>query len=885
MKQKFKGWKRVADCLHRYSTDTQKAERLNDGQRASLCAIAERLPNNGIIIADEVGMGKTRIAVEVVRAVIESGGRVAILVPPGLGYQWQAELRGGNVEVQPILRSLWTYLNAWELEQIELQQPWFQQNVVMISHNWRLDTHTSNAEKLSVNYWRLALLPEIYAHWRKRFRCSYPRDYCKQQSEFLIADENRQQSQKLKVLHAAKSICAAISDDKSCPAWQLLNDLVENTTWSEVSKPKEYDDNDNFRLLLERVVGLGLGVFDLIIVDEAHKNRGIDSSLSRLLNNILLRSAKTRCLAMTATPVELEIGQWKNTLSRIGVEGRNWEIIEQAIQHYDIAVKQVRKIWSSSKEARDQYRVAASEFQKTLSPYLLRRDKREDSTVIRYTEYSKLPFESYRKESEINVDIVKLPLKWKKAVCAAEALSVVSELDESSTKRLRLTIGNGHGIATLLDQVKHHEDDKCQEEHDEDQYSSSPEMNIDDKRKDRVEWWKNNIKTAFAKEDALLFDHPAILAAVHSIEEANQQGEKVLVFGRFTLPLKALVDLLNAREMLRQIEKDRPWPHSKVHDGEWPAVYAAHRQLNSKLNLDSLDSILKKQSKKLEIFRKNLREDLVKNLKQGFKEIGVNYRYCELVAKLEDSIHDHDKYSNESHPLILISRAISDELLDDELEPIDIARRFIQVIEAVTDQDENNLDDEAFNESQIASLWNQLTKRLEDEYSRNQSGFARLMYGDTKPHSRRMIQLAFNRKNSFPKVLVAQSIVGREGLNLHEACRIVVLLHPEWNPGVVEQQIGRVDRVGSHWGIKLDEAIKLGKKAEELPRIEVRPVIFSGTYDEHNWTVLRERWDDLRAQLHGIVVPARLKLEDPDEQKIVDELSEAAPKFSYCGLE
>ena len=30
-------------------------------------------------------MGKTRIAVELARCVVESGGRVAILVPPGLG--------------------------------------------------------------------------------------------------------------------------------------------------------------------------------------------------------------------------------------------------------------------------------------------------------------------------------------------------------------------------------------------------------------------------------------------------------------------------------------------------------------------------------------------------------------------------------------------------------------------------------------------------------------------------------------------------------------------------------------------------------------------------------------------------------------------------------
>src|SRR5208337_4073033 len=105
-------------------------------------------------------------------------------------------------------------------------------------------------------------------------------------------------------------------------------------------------------------------------------------------------------------------------------------------------------------------------------------------------------------------------------------------------------------------------------------------------------------------------------------------------------------------------------------------------------------------------------------------------------------------------------------------------------------------------------------------------GFARLMFGETRPESRRMIQLAFNRPNSFPRVLVAQSLVGREGLNLHNSCRIVVLLHPEWNPGVVEQQIGRVDRVDSHWCKQLKAAIASNSPVDRLPRIEVRPVIF-----------------------------------------------------------
>ncbi|MCB2186989.1 MAG: hypothetical protein KQJ78_11265 [Deltaproteobacteria bacterium] len=143
-----------------------------------------------------------------------------------------------------------------------------------------------------------------------------------------------------------------------------------------------------------------------------------------------------------------------------------------------------------------------------------------------------------------------------------------------------------------------------------------------------------------------------------------------------------------------------------------------------------------------------------------------------------------------------------------------------------------------------------------------------------------MLQLAFNRRQSNPRVLVSQSLVGREGLNLHQACRNVVLLHPEWNPGAVEQQIGRIDRVGSHWQHLLETAIQNGDSPESLPRIEFRPVVFGGTYDEYNWAVLRERWDDLRAQLHGIVIPARLVENGQVEESIARELNSMAPNFS-----
>jgi len=124
-------------------------------------------------------------------------------------------------------------------------------------------------------------------------------------------------------------------------------------------------------------------------------------------------------------------------------------------------------------------------------------------------------------------------------------------------------------------------------------------------------------------------------------------------------------------------------------------------------------------------------------------------------------------------------------------------------------------------------------------------------------------------------VLVAQSSVGREGLNLHKSCRTVVLFQPEWNPGVVEQQIGRVDRIGSLW----EEMVSQHRGNTEPPKIRILPVELPGSYDEHNWEVLNDRWDSYRAQMNGEVF-ASAKSRSQPSSAVVAVVRNATPDFS-----
>jgi hypothetical protein len=855
MRSAFEGWKAVAAWLERRASE--KGDYFNAGQRATLRAMAERLPRNGVILADEVGMGKTRIAVAVARSVIECGGRVAVLVPPGLGFQWRDEFLKGGQQAPALLRSFRQYLEAWGPSEPRFQTPWFQHSLVLLSHafaNWRLGEGSES--------WRWALLPTLYGEWRKEVDGRYPRNF---RTEDRLDDDW--------VRNAARSICAAI-DDMPPAARHAIDGIYKDTPWPGALVAAEYSRNGTLRPLLQQAVGLGLGPFDLIVVDEAHKSRGSDSGLSRLLERIIIASDDARRLGMTATPVELDVEQWLHTLARIGISNAQQEQAANAISRYAEAVRAVRQTWRTNAEVREAYKNAAINFHRALERYVLRRGKDEDDAVVAFRGRFKESLDAYRREQELAIEPDSLALPWQRAICGAESLSqVASQWNDLAAKRLRLTLGNGHGIASLLDESRRDsEADRKQEEHDgilASREQAESQDQSESKRRARIEWWKHVIALAVGGQETL-YEHPAIVRATSAIEDYTARDEKVLVFGRFTQPLRDLTHLLNAREMLRRLQDGRPWPQSRVHEDHQAAVSVAHRQLQCRIPLDEINSRLDAQYKELESRREHLRNRVADYVADGLRHSREDAGAFLPVLRA----------MSEGPVKALLARAL-DELLGSpaSASPDQYARAFVSLIAALRDRDEGDTDgDGRLDAGEAEQLWPILRERLHQEYGAQQGTFARLMYGGTEPEVRRILQLAFNRRSSFPRVLVAQSLVGREGLNLHEACRVVVLLHPEWNPGVVEQQIGRVDRVGSWWSQLLAEAIK---NKSDAPRIEIHPVIFRGTYDEYHWKVLRERWDDLRAQLHGIVVPQRLRRRsDPAESQLIRELDAAAPVFS-----
>ena len=111
---------------------------------------------------------------------------------------------------------------------------------------------------------------------------------------------------------------------------------------------------------------------------------------------------------------------------------------------------------------------------------------------------------------------------------------------------------------------------------------------------------------------------------------------------------------------------------------------------------------------------------------------------------------------------------------------------------------------------------------------------------------------------------------------MHESCCVVVQFHAEWNPAVLEQQIGRVDRKGSLWERRAQKWLEDGAQGEP-PYIEVRQLLFEGTYDSFQWDRVMRRQHAFDASLFGSLMPPDALERVPEERK--KELLDAAPSF------
>jgi hypothetical protein len=306
-------WAGVASVLRRLIAEDAvkltQVQHLDDGQRASLTWMAQRIQHSGVVLADEVGSGKTRIACAVVQAVVEAGGRAAVVVPHGLMHQWQKEAMILGMARAKEFTSLRDFVQEAQTK------PWADiapspemTEWILVSHGFRSPQVRQGRNPAE---WRVALASYVRAELSSKARS---------------ADARTKVGRLLDAPHeTAHEIAKAISDRVAGAdrVWLRgeLDALPAFKRGGDNNKLIDALQSDEGRRLIEKLLGLWLGKFDLIVIDEAHKSRGeVDvegaalgavegTVLARLVDALLKQPASGRRLCLTATPMELELSQ------------------------------------------------------------------------------------------------------------------------------------------------------------------------------------------------------------------------------------------------------------------------------------------------------------------------------------------------------------------------------------------------------------------------------------------------------------------------------------------------------------------------------------------------------------------------------------------------
>jgi superfamily II DNA or RNA helicase len=134
--------------------------------------------------------------------------------------------------------------------------------------------------------------------------------------------------------------------------------------------------------------------------------------------------------------------------------------------------------------------------------------------------------------------------------------------------------------------------------------------------------------------------------------------------------------------------------------------------------------------------------------------------------------------------------------------------------------------------------------------------------GDDKTNrSPEAVQFAFNLPG--PPYILLCTEIAREGIDLHLWCRRIVQYDLEWNPALMEQQIGRIDRIGS-----------LSRRKSRS--IEVVWAWMPGTYEEYIAKKVQGRLEMMKVLLGaGEWIAA-----SPEDQEAISELDRYKLNFA-----
>jgi superfamily II DNA or RNA helicase len=919
-------WQRVNESIVRSELNLRNL--LKDGQYESLLKISHSMLESGVILADEVGLGKTFIALALADQVIKEGGMVVIVVPPGLLFQWEAELSKFHklfkLASPNSITKEWKSISLRRYWDLAFHPHWHGQYAKdpllnFNEHPLLLMTHKFSTPRVQYNSRIESFeLPSLY--WGAKHELSGTN----QNTKFWYqVKKNNEGSAYLNFIKRMSLAEISFTNEEL----SYLNDENNRILIESVGEDRKRKIIDSFYLngigakITCKLISSTIGTFDLAIIDEAHKSKGDDdhsTELTKLLTQILRLNAPdkplTRILGMTATPVEMSVEQWGHLLKRIGIDAEMITKKGKVIESFANSLNTARVHPDHAGKVRDLIS-QSNNFEQSLKTTVYRRRKFDLSSNQELTKHSHKKQTSHpnRRLNEVAISYQDLPQKWRHSILAFDGIAKAAKGLDTKTALKILDSRYPSGLIQsdlITERIVQTED-----------------LNISENAQiGRIEYYKNIVQDLDDSETddiAHLYSHPRIQKTADHIEsvlynsEFNFKNEKILVFGTYTKPLRALNNILNQRYILRQMDKDLPVRTPHENPEEVKQLFAEYQRIANKSNSDlkffgqlnrSFD-----ESEFFNLIQQKFREylNIQKTLNKFFND-EENTSESGFIEKLpgNSGLEKLKKSGKIEIFFSFLEVHILNELLQnhnlfaqyqqegkkrsDKITEIAIQIWSNYLLAQTTAEDDGDNDHKSgwvatSNESHVKAdrygdqlSVNQILEILkEDEVSKNphRSAFSRFMSGNTKMPVRRTLQLQFNNPEALPMVLLAQSAVGREGLNLHECCRRIVLFHPEWNPAVVEQQIGRVDRINSLWerlAKEFNEAPNIA--SSEFPYIEVDFIIFEGTYDQYQFETMKMRRENLAAQLFGALLPEECMALVPDSLR--EELAQAAPNFS-----
>jgi len=527
-------WNKVA---HRIIQRSQMTD-LNKSQRDSLNFIANAIPKHGVILADEVGMGKTRIACAVMAAVIDCGGTVAAVVPPGLLHQWASEYKrfiaseAGKIypaqlaEPFPIRSIDGLFeggLFVGEDDDMKTSYP------VANTHRWPLISHRLMAPSIRINSRRRRFdFPALIRFAREDYedgRTVAGRYYNSNISE--VSYDSRTWRKWLAALwistHLPSTLINKIKNE----------DLFPNPEWEDSAyKMTQNNKTEDVRNVFEELMGTLIGTVDLMVIDEAHKSRESDSGdpqklLGRIVKRLVPQAAAGRRLSVTATPIELNATQWHDLLTRTGISASD--------KTYE-TIREFTEALNSANQAPDEperltrLMEAAKRFESALRPYVTRRRRIHEPEMVEFIDRMNkkgiVPEGSHphRKYDLKCIRMENLESNWKAAVMALEGQGKAAKGSGNvGGKQVDLRYASGH-IAFDLDEEQGAATNKSQSEND-----STP--SVDDgleprvyAKRRRTAYWRR-IATSLASSLSDL-GLPIMIALVRDISSTKDGSDE-----------------------------------------------------------------------------------------------------------------------------------------------------------------------------------------------------------------------------------------------------------------------------------------------------------------------------------------------------------------------